>query len=65
MTQGKKKLKKLMDFPGYLEISDETGISKTHLYDMKNGRRDPRHMKLETANKFRLIYDIDFLEWLE
>lgn len=65
MTRGKKKFINLMDSPGYLEISKTTGISKTHLYDMKNGRRDPKHMKLETADRFRLEYDIDFMEWLE
>ena len=65
MTKGKTKFLSLMKSPGYAEISDTTGISKTHLSDMKNGRRDPKHMKLETADRFRLEYDIDFLEWLE
>ena len=65
MTRGKKKFLSLMKSPGYAEISESTGISKTHLYDMKNGRRDPKHMKLETADRFRVVYNIDFLEWLE
>ena len=65
MTKGQIKLKLAMQSVGYKTVSEKTGISVSMLNSLLNGNRDPAQMKLSTALRFRKVYEIEPLEWLE
>jgi hypothetical protein len=63
MTLGQKKLKEVFDKLGYKQMTIDTGISKTSIYNYALGRVDCTFMTLKLAIELENAYGIDLDDW--